>query len=366
MFEEHFDTGSEKRYPSQMIKKSNTTITITEIARIAGVTTATVSRALSGKKGVSERIREKICEVAKRKNYQPNLMAQKLVQKRSRLIGFIGSDLTNTDYVHAFRRLDAGCRERGYTVLLADSERNFEKENANIRYMLQNRVEGIIIYPVSDWMGIQNVPQGHYDELKQAGCPVVALGDLEEEGFDAIYSEEYTSSQKLARYLKGLGHVRYCLIEFNSAENRPARLRLQAFQEEIMFSPGPKKPAPAVTLIDAGHPGWEDAVLRLFNTKTPPTCILAVDPEVALKLYRPLFAKGIVIPRDVSLAAIGRSAWADRFIPTLTLSESDEETITTLAMDVLFRKIAGTASGAIRMEIHQKLMIRDSVAAPKD
>lgn len=350
------------------MQKDSTRITIAEIARIMGVTTATVSRALSGKKGVSDDIRQKIRDLAKRKNYQPNLLAQKLVQKRSHLIGFIGGDLTNPYYIYAFRQLEAGCRAKGYNVLLADSERDFAKESININYMLQNRVEGIILYPVSDWNGIQNVPENQYADLRRADCPVVALGDMGEERFDAIYSEEYSSSQKLVRYLKSLGHTRFCVIELDSANNRPARVRLQAFQEEIKFGVGPsKKSAMSLTTIDAGLPGWEETVLRLFDAKTPPTAILAVNAELALKLYRPLLTKGLSIPRDVSVAAIGRSPWAGEFIPGLTLSESDEETIITMAMDVLFRKISAERQPTppIRMEIHQKLAIRDSIAPPR-
>ena len=346
-----------------MQKQPNSSITITEIARITGVTTATVSRALSGKKGVSDEIREKIREVARKKNYQPNLTAQKLVQKRSNLIGFIGADLINSYYIHAFRRLDAYCRERGYNVLLADSERTFEKESENIRYMLQNRVEGVLMYPVSDWMGMHNLPPNHYADLRRAGCPAIVLGDVGEEGFDAVYSEEYSSSQKLVRHLAGLGHTRFCLLEFNSAINRPARIRLQAFHEEIKFSRN-SKVVPSATVIDAGQPSWEAEMISLFHSKHPPTAILAVDPEIALKVYRPLLANGISIPEDVSVAAIGRSQWASEFIPSLTLSESDEDTIMTLAMDVLFRRITGGVTDPIRMEIHQKLVLRDSVAPP--
>ena len=342
----------------------NARITITEIARMAGVTTATVSRALSGKKGVSDTLRNKIKQFAKVNNYRPNLLAQKLVRQRSHLIGFIGADLTNTYYIQAFRHLEAECRARGYNVLLADSERDYAKENINIGYMLQNQVEGIVFYPVSDWMGAQNQPENHYDELIRANCPVVALGDVSEPAFDAIYSEEYTSSQKLARHLLSLGHVRFCLIELDCDSNRPARTRFQALLQEIKSAQGPKKITPSITVVDAACAGWEDTVVRLFNTKTPPTAILSVNPELALKLYRPLLLKGITIPRDVSIAAVGRTPWAGEFIPSLSLSESDEQNIATLALDVLFRRLSNSTSAPIRTEIHQILCIRDSVAPP--
>ena len=132
-------------------------------------------------------------------------------------------------------------------------------------------------------------------------------------------------------------------------------------QEEIKFACGSKRTA---TVIDAGIPGWEETLIRHFNTQSPPTAILSVDPELALKLYRPLLKKGISIPDDVSVAAIGRTPWAEAFIPSLTLSESDEATIVALAIDVLFQRITRSGSNPIRMEIHQSLFIRDSVAPP--
>lgn len=124
-------------------------VTIKDIARKMNISSATVSRALNGKTGVSESLRQEIMELARESGYQPNAIAQGLVRKTTNTIGLIIPDITNPYYPMIARGIEEAAREKNYQLFLGNSNWERDREEQLIRTMISNRVDGIIIDPAT-------------------------------------------------------------------------------------------------------------------------------------------------------------------------------------------------------------------------
>jgi len=125
-------------------------VSIKDIARIAGVSVATVSYVLNKKEGnrISEATKEKILEVAETINYTPNKMAKSLKTNKSRLIGLILADISNDFYSTIARNIENEAIKLGYTLLIGSSDENPEKFKKLIELFSEQQVDGMIVAPV--------------------------------------------------------------------------------------------------------------------------------------------------------------------------------------------------------------------------
>lgn len=125
-------------------------ITIKDVAKEAGVSIATVSRALNGQNGISESTRKYVLDICQKISYTPNAMARNLVMQKTETIGIIVPDIMSPFYAEIMVRAEEEAGRKGYQVLLCNSFRSFEKEESYINLLMSNRVEGILIWPVGE------------------------------------------------------------------------------------------------------------------------------------------------------------------------------------------------------------------------
>ncbi len=330
-------------------------MTLRRLAELAGTTPATVSRALSGKPGISEKFRAKITALADERGYIPNQLARDMVSGSSTFVGFLASDLNNPFYVSVFRSLENLCRSCGLTLLIADSERDVALERQHLAQFSRMNVRGIILFPVVDWNA--DLHTDHWDSLVARRFPVVALGHLQMPGISTIISEEWQASAAIVGHLKKLGHRRFLVASGSSGANVPAKMRVGAILASV--------PEGDAALIDSDLPGWEQTVVeRLTAAGDRPTAVIGISDHLALKLYRPLLRAGLRIPEDVSLVGFGSNVWAPDIYPSLSLSEPDSAEHARIAFSVLVEKIEDPATPDRHIVIPQTLRSRDSMAPP--
>lgn len=337
-------------------------ITIRELAQMVGTTPATVSRALSGKYGLSAALRKKIVHLAKKHGYVPNQMARNLQQGGSQFIGFMAADLANFVYISIFRQLEARCRKRGYSLIIADSEQLLELEQEHVEYFLRFNVRGMFVFPVSDWKS--DVTNEHLDTFSRNGIPTVVLGRVFRPGISTVFSDEMDSSKRLVAEFQKMGHRRFLIVSYDPGGNIPARLRHESMSEAISAIPGG-------VLTDVVKSGvgtdWQRLVVQAVQrSRNRPTAILAAYGYDALSLYRPLAEAGIRIPQDVSVGAFGGNTFYDKWMedvpPPLTAVHVNEEAVVDSAMALLFEKIDHPLSQDRHLVIPQQVITRGSVA----
>ena len=125
-------------------------ITMTEIARLTGVSQPTVSRVLNGNTAVNPEIRERVLACAREHDFQPNVMAQSLVGSKTRLIGVIVTDISNSFFAELVKYIGEEARKDGYSLILFSSDYDLEKERECLDVVRRYRVDGLIMVPIDE------------------------------------------------------------------------------------------------------------------------------------------------------------------------------------------------------------------------
>lgn len=332
-------------------------VTIRDIAALANTSTATVSRVLSNKPGVQEAKRRRILALVDKLGYSPNRIARNLALQKSHVLGFIAADLESKEYVDFFRHVQHKVESMGYQVLIADSERNLEKEKYNIEVMRQHRAEGIIVFPVHDWAVETDID--HFLQLRLQRFPFVVVGKLEGLSCDTVTAEERTVAGKIAKHLVDLGHRRIAFVGADEG-NRPVRERLAAVRNALHRAGVDLDDTTVITY----DPGWEERLSALLSRDDRPTALIFMNDVLALMAYRTLLDQGLRLPEDLSIAAFGNDIWSRNLKPTITGTTTRIDEIALVALELLLSRIEDPDRPPVHRLIPQEVLLRESTAPP--
>ena len=338
-------------------KSSGKRITIRELARLAGTSPGTVSRALNGNTRISESVSTKIRKLASKHGYVPNQQARNLQKGGSQFLGFLASDLLNFAFLNIFRQLEAMCRKRGFSLIIADSERSAKLEREHVDYFLRLDVRGMFVSSVADWNSQASCE--HLDVFLKNGIPTVAVDHSFRPGISSVFNDETNAAARLIAELQKLGHTHFLLVAYESPKNIVARMRIEGMRQAIASIPG----GVVTDVIKSDRSSkWKNRVVRAVAAHHP-TAIVTVDEFEALSLYQPLTEAGISIPGDVSLAAFGSSNfWIKDLVPSLTACHNNDSALVDSAMSLLFEKMERPATPDRHVSIPQQLFLRNSTA----
>ena len=201
-------------------------MTISEIARKAGVSSATVSRVLNESGYVSEPTRKKVLEVIEDNEFVPNEMARGLSKKDSNNIAVFVADIENTFFSRAVRGITDIADGYGYNVVLFNTDENVEKEHRYLQTAIGLQCRGIIIAPIAE----DNAEtKKRLERIKNQGVPIVLLDrDIRGLSLDGIFSEDVRGAYEAASALIAQGHRRIAIIK-GPDNTRPGRERMEGF-----------------------------------------------------------------------------------------------------------------------------------------
>ncbi len=334
-------------------------VTIDDIAELANTSTATVSRALNNKPGVTESTRQRITSLADKLGYRPNRIAQNLALQKSHVVGIVAADLVNAFYIQFFRCVQRTIEPRGYQVLIADSEQSIEKERHNIEVMRQHRAEGLLIFPVGDWK--RDAESDHLLELRLRKFPFVLIGKVEGLKCDWVTSDEINTGREIAGHLVSLGHRRIGFVG-RDPENRCVRERLQGVREGLAAAQLPLRDEHTVDLRD----GWIEDMARLLRQPGRPTALVFINDICALMAHRRIHELGLSIPGDLSIAAFDDGIWTRHLKPTISTTSEDGEEVARIAMDLLLQRMDDPERPPEQHLVPQKFLVRESTGpAPR-
>lgn len=286
--------------------------TIEDVAKLADVHKATVSRALNARTEhhVGRETVERIRAAADKLGYVPNAMARGLRTANSMTIGVIIPDLTNPLFPPVVRGIEDFLQPRGYTALLANTDDNDATERLAIRSLLARRVDGLL------------VASGHRDftalaEAREAGIPVVLLNrDAGSLAFPLVTGDDASGIEEAVSHLVGLGH-RDILHIAGPPRLSTSTVRRRAFEAACAASPGVTYRVLEVEslTIDSGYRAME----REFEAgATRPTAIVGGNDLLALGVLRWLRSHDLSCPGDVSVVGFNDMLFAGDFTPPLT------------------------------------------------
>ena len=332
-------------------------ITIRDVARKAGVSPITASRAFSRTHPVTEKTRNKVFASAKELGYVPDLLARGLVHKRSRMIGVVTPELANPFFVAVIDAAQAVAQEKDYLVIINQSKRQQEIEHTNLLQLRQMRAAGILITPLA-------ADLEHLRLLRAQGTPVVVIA-RRWEGGDYVTVDDYTGGYVAGEHLVRLGHCRIGFVALHEPSNTAVQARLQGFQtalreggEECL----PQWQLHVQTLSPEDGIQAADVFLELSER---PTAVFLTADHLAIGFLHRLQERGVRVPEDVAVIGyddIRYSAFLEVPLTTVALPKRE---MGTLAAQILFERIeAGGISNELRqVSLLPKLVVRRSCGA---
>lgn len=331
-------------------------ITIKTVARIAGVSTAAVSKALNGRADIGEETRSRILRICDEVGYTPNQAARTLVNRESSMVGLLIPDISTPIYPEIFKGLDAEAKRRGLNLFLCDTNRKTDFEKGYVRTLMEHRARGIIVAPVSNEVG-------HIFDLVRNSMPVVFIGGKVNDGMDNYVATDNKLGSRLAiDHLVSLGHRDIAMICDNyGTKTKQDRI---AGYEAAMADHGL---ACRVIAAGTGHPeGMEygyRSLRALVDSGNLPSAVYTSSDMVALGVMKAALETEIRIPADLSLVGYDDIMFASLPTIMMTTVAQPRYEIGVQAMELLCRAIQDRGSGRKhRSTVLPRLVVRSTTA----
>jgi LacI family transcriptional regulator len=333
------------------------TVTIKDVARLAGVSPMTVSRVINGSVRVSPETRRRVDDSIRELGYVPSRLARGLIRQKTGTLALIVPDVANPFFTLVVRGAEDVARRAGYRMILCDTRADLEIEREVIEEMIAHRVEGIAIAPVSD----RSRP--HLDRLANFGIEFV-LVDRMVRGLDrdVVLGDNADGARRLVQHLVELGHRRIGFI-VESDDVSTARDRHRGYLDALQAA-GLEVDETLIARATADPEGGAHAMRRLLEHPDPPTAVFAVNNLVALGAIETVRAGGLDVPDDVALVCFDDIEHASRLYPFLTVMAQPAETLGTIGTQLLLDRIEGRAAGPARVVVlPAQFLVRRSCGA---
>ncbi len=285
--------------------------TLQDVARIAGVSTATVSRCLNTPDRVVEETRRKVLQVVRDIGYSPNFSARALAARRTSTIGAIIPTMENAIFARGLQAFQETLGEQGYTLLVASSSYLPELEEKQIRTLLARGADALML------IGFQRDP-GVYRFLEARGVPVVvSWAHREGMPFPSVGFNNRRAMQGLARHVFDLGHRQVAIISAPRAENDRADDRVLGVLD-VVNERG--LPTDAISIIETPYSieNGAKAMHRLLAEGERPTMVFCGNDVLAVGALQAAKSAGLTVPDDLSITGFDDIELAGIVEPALT------------------------------------------------
>lgn len=340
-------------------KKMKNRVTQSDIARIAGVSIFTVSCAINNRRGdnvrISEETRQRVLDVAKQLGYKPNLLAQGLKTQKTGLLAILVPDLTNPFYPLFIRGAQKFAGQKGYQVLVFDSNSSKELEIAFIDSILQRMVDGALMY------GFHLSPTD-IQPLLDAEIPFLDLTGENLNGNSIIQNDPEKGIFDLMQHLFDKGHRRIAHIGGHQ-DIPPGKKRFEAYKKALAMA----NIEFDQTLVRFGNfttEGVRDFTTSIFSSQpvsNRPTALFAANDVMAIEAMETLHSMGLRIPQDVAVCGFDNIPEAKVVNPHLTTVDRNSQIIGQKASKSILQMITNSADfKPEKINITCEIIIRDS------
>nr|WP_218170483.1 LacI family DNA-binding transcriptional regulator [Pseudomonas gingeri] len=327
-----------------------------DVARIAGVSTSTVSHVLNGTRKVSPATVRAVELAIEQLGYIPNTLARSLARSRTHTIGVAISALSNHYFSETVHAIETECAKHGIMMLFVDTHDDPEQELRVVKALHHRRVDGILLAPSTGSRPLA------LDYLLENEIPAVLVDRLVTEGFDQVGVENRRSTEELVTHLVEHGHRRIGFIAgregFSTTDER-----VEGYQAALHKAGLPFDPA----LLVNGGSDSEPARLatgQLLALQSPPTAIMAANNLMTLGAMHALRDAHVDVPGQMALVGFDDFDWADFFVPRLTLIAQPVKALGAEAVNLLLKRIESPEAPRQTVHLAPTLRIRNSCGCP--
>ncbi|MGI9505057.1 MAG: LacI family DNA-binding transcriptional regulator [Geminicoccaceae bacterium] len=325
---------------------------MTAVAKLAGVSIATVSRALSNPERVNARTRERVLRIVRQTGYTPNIAARQLRAARSMTVLVVVPAMVTPFFAELFDGVDRTLSAHGYSLLVGNLLDSPEKERRLVDLAFSGGVDGVILLN-------GQVPATPERSLTDSHLPTVAISvPSEDTDMPSVLVCEREAGAEVARHLLDLGHKSFGYVA-GPEDNYCEVERWHGFSEALQTAGIP--PSKIVRLPgDFGVESGEQAALTLCRRPAAarPTAVFSASDMMAIGFMRGLREQGVNVPSDISIVGFDGIVFADYCEPRLTTMKQPKLEMSEAAVELLMQAIKGEALGATERMHRLKATLR--------
>lgn len=333
------------------------TPTLEDVARLSGVSTATVSRCLNTPNRVSEATRSRVNSAVADLGYSPNFGARALAAKRTNTIGAIVPTMENAIFARALQSFQEELNACGLTMLVASSSYKPDLEAAQIRTLVARGADGLLL------IGHQRDP-ALYEFLEKQGVPaLIAWVHDKTVSRPSIGFDNRAAMAALTENVLALGHRRIAMISADTSDNDRARARVLGVRQSLSAA---GLNGDALPLVETSYGVAEGgaAFARLMQVETPPTAVICGNDVLAVGAMVRARKMGLSVPDDVSITGFDDLEIASITSPALTTVRAPHQEMGREAARVLVQMVSGQTPNAAR-PLDTRIILRGTLTAPK-
>ncbi|TLP48174.1 MULTISPECIES: LacI family DNA-binding transcriptional regulator [Cohaesibacter] len=331
---------------------------IKDIATEAGVSPATVSRALTGSGLVAEPTLSHIKAVANALGYRPNISARNLRTQKTMSILVVVRDIGNPFYLNVFKGAESVARAAGYSLLMGNTENDLKREEDYFQMLADGHADGMILMT-------GKMPQNGDLSEDISQKVVIALEMIDDTNLSHVVIDNEKASMDAVDHLVALGHRRIAHITGPIPAEGMSVRRLSGFKKAVAHHQLPV-PDDYIQRGTFSYLSGEEAAYRLLDLPVPPTAIYAANDEMAFGVIRAANSRGLTVPQDLSVFGFDDIYLAEAFVPALTTINQPCLEVGRAAMTRLLDHLSGQCKAIDPIVVPTRLVVRESTAPPKD
>ncbi|WP_245590494.1 LacI family DNA-binding transcriptional regulator [Aneurinibacillus terranovensis] len=322
-----------------------------DVAKLANVSTATVSRVLSNNKNVSHKTREKVLEIINQLEYKPNKLASNFRKKTSETVAVILPDIENPFFAEIIK----GCRDEalknGFHLLLCDTSNSVEQEKEFTELVKERFVDGIIL-------ATARMPKGEIYNLSQEIPVVLACEYVESYEIPTVSIDNVTAAREATEYLLDQGHKRIGIIT-GPLEVIVSRDRVKGYRQALLLRDIPVQDF-FIQEGDFSVKSGYDIMMKFLASEQKPTAIFASSDAMALGALKACKNKGLRVPDDISIIGFDDIPLCTLVEPELTTISQPKYEMGCQAMKMLLNIIDKNDLQQKQIVLPHKLIIRQT------
>ncbi|WP_169050494.1 ribose operon transcriptional repressor RbsR [Brenneria salicis] len=328
--------------------------TMKDVARLAGVSTSTVSHVINNNRFVSEVVREKVMNAIETLNYAPSALARSLKINQTRTIGMLLTASNNPFYAELVRGVERCCYERGYSLILCNTEGDRARMSRNLETLLQKRVDGVLL------MCTESHRPSPEMVSRYPYIPMVMMDWAPFEGvIDVIKDNSLLGGEMATNYLISRGYQKIACIA-GPLDKTTAHNRLEGYRQAMQHA-GLSIPNEYEIFGDFEFETGYRAMQRLLTLEERPEAVFTCNDAMAVGVYRALYQAGLSIPEDIAVIGYDDIELARYMSPPLTTIHQPKDELGELAVDTLLYRLEHPDTEPNVLVLTPELMVRESV-----
>jgi LacI family repressor for deo operon, udp, cdd, tsx, nupC, and nupG len=327
------------------------TVKMSDVARLANVAPATVSRVLSQPHLVSEETQRKVLKVIEELNYQPHMIARQFRKKETKTILVVVPDIARPFFSQVLKGIQHTAIESGYRVILGDTENNIEREGEFVDLLFQRQADGMILLTA-------RMDKERIEQISRQFPTVLACEYFDGLDISTVSIDNISAARKITEHLINIGHTKIAHITgpMNVVLSRD---RLKGYRQAMEIH----DLSIDATFIQEGDLSLEcsyNQMIKLLSLKSPPTAVFVYNDEMAIGAIKAIKDSGLKVPEDVAVVGIDNLEISSIVEPHITTIDQPKYEIGKKAMELLVQLINGIKLENKKFVFRDKLIIRES------